>query len=125
MKSRVIKLRDLGIDADASYKYAVSIPKKYKATDTAKPWPIIICLPDKGEAPKAHIDKYWKSPAIRASYVIVALAYEYADIEREVEKSVTDESGKVTMVKSQEKVPFTWESPPVALYFFGILTAYL
>ena len=54
----------------ASYPYAVHAPKTYKASKG--PFPVVLCLPDKGESPKEHLDTNWMSPELRAEYIIAA-----------------------------------------------------
>ena len=49
---------------------AVWTPKKYSGKDKL---PLIICIPDEGEAAEAHLDEHWNDPALRESAVLVAL----------------------------------------------------
>jgi hypothetical protein len=51
--------------------YAIWIPAKY---DVKKgPYPLILCIPDEGEDPKAHITEKWVDAAIRENAMIACV----------------------------------------------------
>jgi hypothetical protein len=106
-------LKDLGI---TKFPYVVSLPKKYSGSVRSAPWPMIVCLPDKGEKAEDHMEKYWKSQAVRDQYVIVVLGYKYDDVRVTKQRTVTEEKGendKVVRVEEyEEKVPFSWTNAP-------------
>lgn len=49
---------------------AVSTPKKYTGKEKL---PLVICVPDEGEAPEAHLDEHWMDEGLRESAILVAL----------------------------------------------------
>jgi hypothetical protein len=93
------------------YDYAVSVPGKYSGTDSADPWPMIICLPGKDLNPAAYIEKHWKNEAVRDEYVIVALSIDYSDItETEEVLEKDEETGKWVDKVVTKEIPFTWSN---------------
>ena len=87
------------------FKYAMSVPKRYSGNLQSDGWPVIFCLPDKGEGPTEYLDKYWKDDAVRTGYLVVAIEFDYGEIEIEKTEEKTDQDGKVTLETVKEKVP--------------------
>jgi len=116
VESKEWALKDMGIDSRAKFPYVVSLPKKYSGGERSEPWPLILCLPDKGEKAEDHMAKYWKNAAVRSQYVIVVLGYEYGVVKVTKQRTVTEEKGeneKVVRVEEyKEKVPFSWTHHP-------------
>lgn len=57
-------------DPKAKLAYAVWTPTKY---DPKKSYPLLLCIPDKGEKPLDHITEKWSDAAIRENAIIVAI----------------------------------------------------
>lgn len=51
-------------------KYAIWAPSKY---DFKKAYPVIFCIPGKGEKPTDHLTEQWTSQAIRENAILVAV----------------------------------------------------
>ena len=99
--------KDFGQDVHGRFSYAINVPKKYSGSERSEAWPLIVCLPDKGESPTDYLDSHWANKAIRDKYLIAVLGFDYADITVEKTKTVT-EDGKIRIEKYKEKVPFSW-----------------
>lgn len=50
---------------------AVHAPKKYSGK--AGPYPMVLCIPDAGQAPREHIERDWINADLRAKAVLVAV----------------------------------------------------
>ncbi|MHC4471931.1 MAG: hypothetical protein ACYS99_13305 [Planctomycetota bacterium] len=77
---RKLRLADLGADSDEIYRYVVSVPDGYRGDLDGRPWPLIVCLPDKGQDSREYLDRYWADPAVRRNYLIVVLGFLYDDV---------------------------------------------
>jgi hypothetical protein len=53
-----------------SLEYAVSVPSKY---DPKQPYPLLLCIPEKGVTPQQHLTERWTSADIREGAVLVAI----------------------------------------------------
>lgn len=73
-KVRKGKIDDLEVDVtfhgDHKITNAVWTPSKYSSKQK---YPLILCLPDAGEKPEAHLNDHWALSALRESAIIVAL----------------------------------------------------
>ena len=85
-------LKDKGIDSPDKFPYVVSVPKKYSGSRT-EPWPLILCLPDKGEKAEDYLEKYWKSSAIRDEYLIIVLGFDYGEVKVTLQRVVEEKKG--------------------------------
>ncbi len=108
-------LKDQGIDSSEKFPFVVSVPKKYSGTGS-EPWPMILCLPDKGEKAEDYMEKYWNNSAIRNEYLIFVLGFEYRDVkvkkQRTVEEKKGDDEIRVRIEDYEETVPFSWTERP-------------
>jgi hypothetical protein len=118
-QERELDLADIGVQGkDTKFKLAVSVPKGYQWSQQAPAWPLILCLPDRGQTATQFLDTYWKADAVRDAYIIAVIDCDYSDIKEEKQKEVK-EDGKVTLEKVVEEVPFTWDSTPALHQFWG------
>ena len=119
VESKQWALKDLDLDPRAKFPYVVSVPKKYNGSERSEPWPLILCLPDKGETAEDYMEKYWKSSAIRAEYLIIVLGYGYGKVQVEKQRTVEEDKGGKIQVRIEtykEKVPFSWTNHPERVY---------
>jgi len=86
-------------------KVLVSIPRKYDLKGSS--WPLIFCVPDKGESAKDYLAKYWGGKPIRDAYLIAVLEFDYSEVEVE-ERETVKEEGDVKIVRKIVKKPFAW-----------------
>ncbi len=57
---------------DATFKFAVWVPKSYRSSDG--PYPLIIAIPnEEDKTPKAHIDDAWMDNDLRDNFIIAAV----------------------------------------------------
>jgi len=87
-------------------KVLLSVPKKYDPKNAA--WPLIFCVPDKGETAKDYLKKYWPGKLVREAYLIAVLDVDYSEVEVEEQDTVKEE-GDVKIVKKKVKKPFSWD----------------
>ncbi len=116
-----IRKKDLDLGDGVKIQCHVSVPKKYSGIDTADPWPLIVCLPDKGQKVDEYLDKYWPGDAIREAAIIAVLDIKYNDREVEESRQVEDSDGKIRTEKVKVKVPFTWDSDAAVMRFWGCM----
>ena len=105
-----VLLSEIGMKSAEKWKIAVNVPKKYSGSGDSA-WPLIVCIPDKGQDLVAYLDTYWKDPEIRETFLIAVLGFDYSDVtvtEREEVKD--DTTGKSEFKDVKKKVPFTWDS---------------
>jgi hypothetical protein len=55
----------------AQLTYAIWVPAKY---DPRKPYPVILCIPEKGSKPEQHITEKWTDKEMRDNALIVAVS---------------------------------------------------
>jgi hypothetical protein len=55
---------------DFEIEFAIHAPSSYRASKG--PYPVILCIPDKGETPKQHLTEQWTDNALREEVIIVA-----------------------------------------------------
>jgi hypothetical protein len=120
VESKEWALKDSGIDTTAKFPYVVSLPKKYSGGEGSEAWPMILCIPDKGEKAEDHIEKYWKNKAIRDAYVIIVLGFEYPKVQvtrqKTVEEKGPDDQKRVRIEEYKERVDFSWTQEPERVY---------
>ena len=112
-------LKDQGIDSPDKFPYVVSVPKKYSGS-RSEAWPLILCLPDKGEKAEDYLEKYWKNSTIREQYLIIVLGFDYGEVKVKLQRTVEEKKGddeiRVRMEEYKKKVPFSWAEPPQRMY---------
>jgi hypothetical protein len=69
--------------------YAVWVPTKY---DPKKPYPLILCIPDKGAKPEQHITEKWIDKDTRENALIVAVTMP-DDVKQWVESGTKEQPG--------------------------------
>ena len=57
-------------DPKTKLPYAIWLPVKYEAK---KAYPVILCIPDKGETPQAHLTEKWVDASIRENAILVGV----------------------------------------------------
>lgn len=57
-------------DPKAKFGFAVWLPSKYNPKQA---YPVILCIPDKGETPQAHLTEKWVDNTIRENAILVAV----------------------------------------------------
>ena len=69
-KGKVSEVKFSNAEMGMELSYAVWAPAKY---EPKKPYPLILCIPDKGERPVDHLTEKWISPEIRDNAVLAAV----------------------------------------------------
>jgi hypothetical protein len=105
-----VPLSEIGMKSEEKWKIAVNVPKKYSGSGD-EAWPLIICIPDKGQDLVEYLDTYWPDPDIRETFLIAVLGFDYSDVTVTEREEVKDEeTGKSEFKDVKKKIPFTWDS---------------